>query len=311
MKRRFMLRPLIEDHPNFDGSNPEFAASAETDFPNMNETELANFVNTQLWEKRGPWDVDNDGDGKTDSIWVDVGLPIRSLPDGRKYKPLAAILCVDLDGRVNLNTAGSVEQLHDAYGAARIPAAGPKGYLADNTVYAQALTEGTPPGEEVDLARGQGCGTAEVSALPVLGTQQAMYRNVLLGIPPGTGILPPGAALDGRYGEVYRRGPEPEYHLPSPGLTLGVASPEERMVARLFGFPENYFVAVATGAATGYGSPMDLKGTLAVGLDFLRPADLFGPPRRGDAGDDPLGYVSGWNASDLGLLPPAMTRPMN
>ena len=58
----------------------------------------------------GQWDVDNDGDGVPDSVWVDLGMPVRTTTDGRLYKPLFAILCVDLDGRINLNAHGSLAQ---------------------------------------------------------------------------------------------------------------------------------------------------------------------------------------------------------
>jgi hypothetical protein len=79
-RRRVSLRPI---EPNFDGSNPNYQ------------------------ELTGPWDrnfdVDNDGDGIPDSIWVDLGFPVQTAPDGRRYKPLFAILCTDLDGRLNVN----------------------------------------------------------------------------------------------------------------------------------------------------------------------------------------------------------------
>src|SRR5262249_3057608 len=75
------------DHPNFTGSNPSFDA-----------------VN-------GPWDVDNDADGTPDSVWLDLGYPVQVPSDGRLYKPLVAILCVDLDGRLNLNAHGTTEQI--------------------------------------------------------------------------------------------------------------------------------------------------------------------------------------------------------
>ena len=66
-----------------------------------------------------PWDVDNNGDGVPDSVWLDLGFPIQSAPDGRLYKPLFAILCMDLDGRLNVNTAGTTEQIGaHAYAAA-------------------------------------------------------------------------------------------------------------------------------------------------------------------------------------------------
>ena len=53
------------------------------------------------------WDVDNDGDGIADSIWIDIGLPIQTDATGRRYRPLVAILCEDLDGRLNVNAHSS------------------------------------------------------------------------------------------------------------------------------------------------------------------------------------------------------------
>ena len=51
--------------------------------------------------------VDNDGDGVLDSRWLDVGFPTLFDDAGTAYKPKAAILVVDLDGRVNVNAHGS------------------------------------------------------------------------------------------------------------------------------------------------------------------------------------------------------------
>ena len=53
------------------------------------------------------WDVDNDGDGIPDSVWLDIGLPIQTDASGRRYRPLVAILCQDLDGRLNVNAHSS------------------------------------------------------------------------------------------------------------------------------------------------------------------------------------------------------------
>src|SRR5262249_21505517 len=36
------------------------------------------------------YDVDNDGDGVTDSVWLDLGYPARKDSSGRLYKPLFA-----------------------------------------------------------------------------------------------------------------------------------------------------------------------------------------------------------------------------
>jgi hypothetical protein len=42
-----------------------------------------------------------------DSFWMDLGFPVRTLRDGRKYKPLFAALVTDLDNRVNVNVHGN------------------------------------------------------------------------------------------------------------------------------------------------------------------------------------------------------------
>jgi hypothetical protein len=51
--------------------------------------------------------------GGNDSIWVDLGAPVMTAPDGTLYKMMFAPLILDLDGRVNLNTASNIL----AYGA--------------------------------------------------------------------------------------------------------------------------------------------------------------------------------------------------
>jgi hypothetical protein len=46
--------------------------------------------------------------GGHDSIWLDLGFPVLTAQDGRKFKPLFAPLVVDLDGRVNVNVHGNI-----------------------------------------------------------------------------------------------------------------------------------------------------------------------------------------------------------
>ena len=54
------------------------------------------------------YDVDNDGDGVTDSVWVDLGYPARRNAQGQLYKPLFAFMVIGLNGRIPLNTAGNL-----------------------------------------------------------------------------------------------------------------------------------------------------------------------------------------------------------
>jgi hypothetical protein len=54
------------------------------------------------------YDVDNDADGLTDSVWLDLGYPARRNASGQLYKPLFAFLVIGLNGRIPLNTAGNL-----------------------------------------------------------------------------------------------------------------------------------------------------------------------------------------------------------
>ena len=121
-------------------------------------------------ENHFPWDIDNDGDGTPDSIWVDLGLPIQTDESGRKFKPLFAVLCTDMDGRLNLNAHGNQMQ-----------------YLAEatNTPVATVGVNTT-----ADSPRGLGFGPAEINLGSIL-PNVAQYRQLLMGIVNQT---------NGRYG---------------------------------------------------------------------------------------------------------------
>lgn len=146
LKRMCILRPLREDNPNFTGSNPGFF-----------EDNLA-----------GPYDVDNDGDGISDSIWVDLGLPIVTSPNGRRYKRLVAIMVKDLDGRVNLNVHGNMELATNANARTAAP-------LTD----AFAGIDPTAP-TPIYIPRGLGFGPAETDFLHILGNDLGAYQYLML-----------------------------------------------------------------------------------------------------------------------------------
>ncbi|MGO9921897.1 MAG: hypothetical protein ACLQIB_45285 [Isosphaeraceae bacterium] len=60
------------------------------------------------------YDVDNDGDGMTDSVWLDLGYPARRDAKNQLYKPLFAFMVIGLNGRIPLNTAGNLADQRDA-----------------------------------------------------------------------------------------------------------------------------------------------------------------------------------------------------
>lgn len=150
MLRKVLLRPNWLDHQNFDGSNPDYA-----NIP----TDPANNIDRLRRMIYGPWDVDNDLDGIRDSVWVDAGLPVMENHDGRLVKPLVALMVVDMDGRLNLNSHGS-EDIANAF----------------NTSFGLNLTSipKSNPNELDDfyssdlLPHGIGFGPAEISLDPLM-----------------------------------------------------------------------------------------------------------------------------------------------
>ncbi len=181
IKRKFLMRPLREDHPDFDGSNA-LSAYGTTALRNaLNSGQLVNGGTGEItfpyWEAVGPWDVDNDGDGVNDSIWVDIGLPVQQTEDGRWYKPLVAMLVEDLDGRLNLNANGSeADMARENYDASQnLVSGGSPGNLAHDYNAAVALITSN------QLPSGAGWGVAETSLRPILSPSLPTLAPMLVG----------------------------------------------------------------------------------------------------------------------------------
>lgn len=138
------LRPSPLENPNFTGSNPNsrfftpgtyaspmrtpnfvFAPNnffADNGFNSAAPEHWSHLVNGLLGNDpaalsalglalNSGLDVDADGDGRNDSIWIDIGLAPVAMPNGTRVKPLVAIKIEDLDGRLNLNAHGSLAEL--------------------------------------------------------------------------------------------------------------------------------------------------------------------------------------------------------
>lgn len=87
-----------------------------------------------------------------DSIWVDLGFPLMTGPDGKRFKPLFAFLIVDLDGKVNINAAGNLR----GYDGANYSHLSNKGYTPTEINLAKILpyaTSGNPPTEWQNVLR--------------------------------------------------------------------------------------------------------------------------------------------------------------
>ncbi|QDV76694.1 hypothetical protein K2D_02750 [Planctomycetes bacterium K2D] len=303
LKRKFLMRPLREDHPNFDGSNPlaRYGTEALRNALNDPSTPLVNNATGEItfpyWEAVGPWDVDNDGDGVNDSIWVDIGLPVQQTEDGRWYKPLVAMLVEDLDGRLNLNAHGNeadmAQENHDA--SSNLVSGGSPGNLAhDYNAGVSLFSSNQLPG-------GVGWGVAETSlrsvlspSLPILApplvgnAQYDDYARLLYGRPDPTSATPTArnaaAALResvtfGRQGTL--PGSTPMLPLTKPGRTfitdptlIGNAAVfstmrDQRTPYDFAGTPR--YTAAETSAngyeaLSGFSSAPDFGGRYAVGL---------------------------------------------
>lgn len=242
---RAIMRPMPWNHPDFDGSNPQLTLAKSATPIRPGDTNFPTHLATQqfLWKLRGidpltgnrinPWDVDNDGDRVPDSIWLDLGYPTQTMPDGRQVRPLFAFLCTDLDGRINLNTAGSAGHINN--------------YLAKTptTKLARNIASSTLP-------TGQALGSAEINPgyTPTQLTNQGFLATDSYPLFSNANSSDQYATmLFSRYGTNQR-----------PGVT----GRDTFAAVKLFEFPTNYFGSTT---ATAYNSPPDLFGEFAVGLD--------------------------------------------
>jgi hypothetical protein len=232
--RRVVMRPLVADHPKFP--------------------RLASLIN-------GPWDVDNDGDGVPDSIWVDLGYPPVKMRDGRFYKPMFAILVQDLDGRLNLNAHGSREEIVDGR---RRPT------TEDDVILASA--DSASPRTAMSRPAGQGVGPAEISLWPLVTVGSTPRPEDYTRLVNGGDVHGIRNQLPGRYGaDKWPGAPATQWDLlaqmkfweypvayrPPAYFTGGIYSG--------WASPGDAFLALAR---RGYSTPPDLKGRFGLGVGF-------------------------------------------
>lgn len=232
--RRILLRPNWLDHPNFTGSNPEFAAIANTNDPVEWGQKLARMV-------YGPWDVDNDNDGVRDSIWVDVGLPVMAGPNGKLVKPLAAILIVDMDGRLQANAHGTLD-LANAWDGTGLSSLSTPGVALNRN---NTLSDSTP--------RGVGYGPAEISLDAIMNANA--FQRLLVGRQTSPGVV----EIPGRYGYPHGGNLRPG--------TTGVFDPLSQVTMN--GWPTRSTIAAGNPLNTMFSTPADLTARYGLALNRL------------------------------------------
>lgn len=256
---------------------PTIAVAADG-FTGSNET-LVNLgqltePNTRYFDPvNGPWDVDNDSDGVSDSVWIDLGMPYQTLPDGRLAKPLFAIMCLDLDGRVNLNAHGNPDptwrqnpSLFSGTPGGEIPAE--PNIAADDTFagagvsYDSNVTLGNTPTAPV-LAKGHGFGPADVDLSALIRVEQGVVLSSnLVAIVEGPSAPVVGPPRRTKKGQQLPSGDFTGLYDAAafvPGNS-GARSSREQLNQR--GLPNNYAAATAHRS-----SPIDLWGRTYVGLN--------------------------------------------
>lgn len=111
--RKLTPRPLPLDHWNFDGGNDRLRYGGGN--PRFGDVETFAQRMAQNAPAANPYDVDADGDGVREAIWIPSGLPVRVDENGTPYVTMFAYTILDLDGRVNVNTAGNWDQLPNKF----------------------------------------------------------------------------------------------------------------------------------------------------------------------------------------------------
>lgn len=215
-------------------------------------------------------DVDNDGDGNGDSAWIDLKLPPVIDATGRSLQPQAAILVLDLDGRVNVNAHGSTidQETFDPSSGTKYPtfssgstrpsvplyqlprgiAAGPasvslsRSLLFSNTTTEQAVLEG---------------------GLRILGGQQANTQK----LDSADGRVNPAIrGTEGRYADAVWSGSFTSIAQPGvAGVNDRISLAADRWRATLSGdVAQSFFTDPGR-----FGSPWDVKGRMKLWVDGL------------------------------------------
>jgi hypothetical protein len=198
--------------------------------------------------------------GGCDSMWIDIGAPVLTMADGRKYKMLVAPLILDLDNRLNLNVAGNILGTNRAH-------ASNQGWGPWEMNPAKVLNATIAPNEWQNLFVGSSFGTTT--------NNYGRY---------GPDNLPPGRALSGGtflhdYARIDFNG------VKDPGQA-GAGSPTDKYLLPGFtGNPNNLWHSFPYYPPTGYGNGVPVETTDPITGKQNHPA-AYNPLRASSAASD-------------------------
>ena len=254
-------------------------------------------VDAALLSTGASLDADNDSDGVPDSRFIDIGLP-TIVPGGTTQ---AAILVVDLDGRLNVNAHGSgadADNLDPMTGQSAYPTIAP---TSANPIPLYQLPRGVTPGPAtISLTKSLAftgtnagplqSGTMINACAPILSGQQSARKTV-----DASGRkIPKLANLNGRYGEAVWDGSTLGTLPSGPGVTgtndrsawksdawLASVDTKNAHVSRGYQFDPGRF-----------GSPWDVRNQMTVWVDAFGQPIYYKPrwstaPALNDVVDDP------------------------
>jgi hypothetical protein len=223
-----------------------------------------------------PASIDNDADGTADSMFVDIGLPSITDANGLEVFPRAAILVIDLDGRLNVNAHGNEA---DASTVNDYPVFNSNtGTGSAISIPMTQLPRGAPIGPaSISITRGiafepagGGALANNAQALPIPGTQLIGGRTVS-GVAENNSAnreTPRLGAVQGRYGDAIWDGSVGSQVAAKAGRPL-VNDQLSRAADswRAWLDPANYQAYSYFIAPGRWGSPLDLQGRMRVWVD--------------------------------------------
>ena len=163
-------------NPFFDGSNLGSAISTPvlnidlrgrwSNWTSGTPSPHEAFLTWARWLTGGPWDVDNDGDGVNDSVWVDLDLPLITSAEGKLLKMMTAYYVEDLDNRLDLNAVGNLAQTTG------------DDFIANPSRMANPFNQNNYTLPAIDLPQGFGLGPTESTLRHLFGSGTDLNANL-------------------------------------------------------------------------------------------------------------------------------------